>query len=83
MYFVNLTLGQNEKFGFEEGLDEGKVTHIRDESPADKSKMKRGDQIFAINRKPIINKGTITNLIQQSHPSIALSVYRRGTILMI
>ena len=83
MYFVNLTLGQNEKFGFEEGLDEGKVTHVRVESPADKIKMKSGDQIFAINRRPLKNKGTIMNLIQGSRPSIALSVYRRGTILMI
>ena len=75
-YSVNLTRGDNGKFGF--AHNNGRITKLTKASSADQSEMEVGDQIFSVNDEIIIEKKTTKNVINETGSFITLHLYKKG-----
>ena len=80
-YSVNLTRGDNGKFGF--AHNNGRITKLTQGSSADRSEIEVGDQIFSVNDKIIIEKKTTKNVINETGSFITLHLYKKGNSFII
>ena len=75
-YSVNLTRGDNGKFGFTH--NNGRITKLTQGSSADGSEMEVGDRIFSVNDEIIIDKKETKYVINETGSFITLHLYKKG-----
>ena len=75
-YSVNLTRGDNGKFGFTH--NNGRITKLTQGSSADRSEIEVGDQIFSVNDELITEKKSTKTVINETGSFITLHLYKKG-----
>ena len=77
IFILSLKKDNGGLFGFKH--NKGKITTIRNESPAHQSQLKVGDQIVIINNKTIWDRNKIAYLLESLRDSVTLGVTRNTT----
>ena len=78
-YILQLTRGENERFGFSVShVLSCQIDKITKGSLAESSDLKVGDKIFAVNGTAVSDTKEIENIIRSTGPAITLGLYKAG-----